>query len=287
LKKICFNLSFKEIFLMPYLDNEIYYEVYGEGKPVLLIHGAWASHEWWRMQIPEFSKKYKVIAIDVRGHGKSARLEKPTTVEKLAEDVDRVLNHLHIDELVLIGWSMGGMISTQYYFDHPEKVRGLILISSRLHKRPGMLIEAYLRTIREMFTLFMDFADFEGFESLKYENQVKKEVEKMFSKSTSPEIINWAVEDLTKNRRRDYLNIVKTLAKYDASDKLHTIKVPTLIIVGDKDERTPPEFSKKVHEKIPNSKLVIIEGYGHYVLLERPDIVNREVLSFLESIGYR
>lgn len=272
---------------MPYLDNEIYYEVYGEGRPLMLIHGAWASHEWWRMQIPEFSKRYRVIALDVRGHGKSARLEKPTTVKKLAEDVDRVLTHLNVDEIVLIGWSMGGIISAQYYFDHPDKVKGLILISSRLHKRPRMLIEAYLRSIREMFTLFMDFADFEGFESLKYEDEVKKEVEKMFSPSTDPEIIKWAIEDLTNNRRRDYLNIVKTIARFDASDKLHMIKVPTLIIVGDKDERTPPEFSKKIHEKIPNSKLVIINGYGHYVLLERPDIVNKEVLTFLDEIGYR
>ncbi|MEM1584192.1 MAG: alpha/beta hydrolase [Nitrososphaerota archaeon] len=273
--------------MMPYVNNEIYYEVYGEGRPLMLIHGAWASHEWWRMQIPEFSKKYKVIAIDVRGHGKSARLEKPTTVQKLAEDVDKVLNTLGISEIVLVGWSMGGMLSTQYYFEHPEKVKGLVLISSRLHKRPRMLIEAYLRTIREMFTLFMDFADFEGFESLKYEDEVKKEVQKMFSSSTDPEIIRWAIEDLTKNRRRDYINIVKTLAKYDASDKLHMIKVPMLIIVGDKDERTPPEFAKKIHEKVPHSKLIIIEGYGHYMLIERPDIVNKEIIDFLQSIGYR
>lgn len=251
-----------------------------------MIHGAWASHEWWRMQIPEFSKKYKVIALDVRGHGKSARLEKPTTVKKLAEDVDRVLSYLDIHEIVLIGWSMGGMISVQYYLDHPDRVKALILISSRLHKRPRMLLEAYLRSIREMFTLFMDFADFEGFESLNYEDQVKKEVEKMFSPSTDPEILRWAIEDLTKNRRRDYLNIVKTLARYDASDKLHMIKAPTLIIVGDKDERTPPEFSRRIHKEIPNSKLVIINGCGHYVLLERPDIVNREILAFLEGIGY-
>lgn len=285
--KIYFNPRSQEYFMMPYVDNEIYYEVYGEGRPILLIHGAWASHEWWRMQIPEFSKKYKVIAIDVRGHGKSASLERPTSVQKLAQDVDKILKALEIDEVVLIGWSMGGMISTQYYFNQPEKVRGLVLISSRLHRRPRMLIEAYLRTIREMFTLFMDFADFEGFESLKYEEQVSREVQKMFSPSTDPEIIKWAIEDLTKNRRKNYLNIVKTLAKYDASNKLHMIKVPMLIIAGDKDDRTPPEFAKKIHENVPHSKLVIIEGYGHYVLLERPDIVNREILDFLESIGYR
>lgn len=273
--------------MMPYVDNEIYYEVYGEGRPILLIHGAWASHEWWRMQIPEFSKMYKVIAMDVRGHGKSARLDKPTTVQKLAQDVDKVLNALGISELVLIGWSMGGMISTQYYFDHPERVKGLVLISSRLHKRPKMLLEAYLRTFREMFSLFMDFADFEGFESLKYEDQVSKEVQKMFSPNTDPEVVKWAVEDLTKNRRRDYLTIVRTLARYDASDKLHMIKIPMLIIVGDRDERTPPEFARKIHEKVPHSKLVIVEGHGHYVLLERPDIVNKEILSFLESISYR
>lgn len=273
--------------MMPYVDNEIYYEVYGEGRPILLIHGAWASHEWWRMQIPEFSKMYKVIAMDVRGHGKSARLDKPTTVQKLAQDVDKVLNALGISELVLIGWSMGGMISTQYYFDHPERVKGLVLISSRLHKRPKMLLEAYLRIFREMFSLFMDFADFEGFESLKYKDQVSKEVQKMFSPNTDPEVVKWAVEDLTKNRRRDYLTIVRTLARYDASDKLHMIKIPMLIIVGDRDERTPPEFARKIHEKVPHSKLVIVEGHGHYVLLERPDIVNKEILSFLESISYR
>ncbi|MEM4968172.1 MAG: alpha/beta hydrolase, partial [Nitrososphaerota archaeon] len=190
---------------MPYLRDEIYYEVYGEGRPLVLIHGAWASHEWWRMQIPELSKYYKVVAMDVRGHGKSARLEKPTTVEKLAEDLDMLLDHLKVDEVVMIGWSMGGMISTQYYFMHPEKVKALILLASRLFKRPRMLLEAYLRVWREMLTVFMDFADYEGFESTKYEDFVRRELEKSFHPNTPREVIEWAVRDLTENRRRDYL----------------------------------------------------------------------------------
>ncbi|MEM1677221.1 MAG: alpha/beta hydrolase [Nitrososphaerota archaeon] len=271
---------------MPYLRDEIYYEVYGEGRPLVLIHGAWASHEWWRMQIPELSKYYKVVAMDVRGHGKSARLEKPTTVEKLAEDLDMLLDHLKVDEVVMIGWSMGGMISTQYYFMHPEKVKALILLASRLFKRPRMLLEAYLRVWREMLTVFMDFADYEGFESTKYEDFVRRELEKSFHPNTPREVIEWAVRDLTENRRRDYLNLVKTLSRYDASKKLGEIKVPTLIIAGDRNDTVPLDYLKRAKEMIPNSKLIILEGYGHYFLLEAPERVNKEILEFLRSIGY-
>ncbi|MCS7126033.1 MAG: alpha/beta hydrolase [Aigarchaeota archaeon] len=271
---------------MPYINNEIYYEVFGEGRALILIHGAWASHEWWRMQIPEFSKYYKVIALDVRGHGKSVKLEKPTTVEKLAEDLDLLLKHLNIEEVALAGWSMGGMIATQYYFMHPEKVKALIMLASRLFKRPKMLMEAYLRVWREMLTMFMDFADFEGFESSRYEDLVRREIEKTFHPNTPQEVKEWAIKDLTENRRREYLNLVKTLSKYDASKKLREIKVPTLIMAGDKDDRVPLDYVRRAKEMIPNSKLIILEGYGHYFLLEVPEIVNKEILEFLKNIGY-
>lgn len=272
---------------MPLLENGIFYEVYGEGKPIILIHGAWATHEWWRMQIPEFSKYYKVVAMDVRGHGKSARLEKPTTVEKLAEDLEFLIDHLGIEETAIAGWSMGGMIATQYCLTHPEKVKALILLASRLFKRPRMLLEAYLRVWRGMLTMFMDFADYEGFESTGYEDLVRREIERSFHPATPREVKEWAIKDLTENRRRDYLTLVKTLSKYDASKRLGEIKVPTLILAGDKDERVPLHFVKRAHEMIQNSKLVILEGYGHYFLLEAPERVNKEILEFLQSVGYR
>ncbi|MEN2974350.1 MAG: alpha/beta hydrolase [Candidatus Caldarchaeales archaeon] len=271
---------------MPILDNGIYYEVVGEGRPLVLIHGAWASHEWWRMQVPEFSKYYKVITLDVRGHGKSIGLEKPVKIEDLSDDLDYLLNHLNVKEVAIIGWSMGGMIATQYYLTHPERVKALVILASRLFKRPKMLFEAYLRVWREMLTMFMNFADFEGFETSNYEELVRREIERTFHPNTPKEVKEWAIKDLTENRRRDYLNLVKTISKFDISKRLEEVKVPTLIMAGDRDDRVPLSYVKRANQMIKNSKLIILEGYGHYFLLEASDIVNREILDFLRGVGY-
>ena len=225
--------------LMPLADVEngsIYYEVTGQGRWVVLIHGAWAHHGWWRCQIPELSKKYKVLALDVRRHGKSTKLARPYSVEGFTRDLESLFQKAGVNEIVLMGWSMGGIISMQYCMDHPHRVKGMVLVATRARKNPRFKWRLRIMQLQARISLFMDFADFDGFD---YTRRLETEVSSMMAPSTPREIVDWAIQDLKDNPRENFTQVAKSLWDWEAEERLSTIQVPTLILVGRNDYQTP------------------------------------------------
>ena len=100
------------------------------------------------------------------------------------------------------------------------------------------------------------------------------------------EVSKKMVADLINNPRENYFEVAKSLWDWEAGEELGRINVPTLIMVGEKDDRTPPRFSRLIHDKIPNSRLVIVKGAGHCLPLERPGVVNAQIISFLRKADY-
>lgn len=278
---------------MPFVEVEggrLFYEVRGKGHPLLLIHGAWASHEWWRWQIPDLARSYHVISPDVRGHGQSSPLTRVYSVHELAKDLDLLLQSIGIQEAVLVGWSMGGIISVQYGVDYPLKVKALILIAARGHRDPKMKRRIILQYLQARLHLLMDLSA-----PRKYDRAAKRfpgqtmwferEVQKMLSPKAPKEVLDWVKSDMRNNPRENYFEVAKSIWNWQAADRLKGIKVPTLIMVGDKDSRTPPRFSRLLHDAIPNSRLVIVEDAGHCLPLEQPQRVNGEIRKFLKGLG--
>jgi pimeloyl-ACP methyl ester carboxylesterase len=272
-------------------DGRLYYDVSGKGPSLVLIHGAWASHEWWRWQVPELSKDYQVLSVDVRGHGRSSPLKAAYSVDGFTRDLESFLQKVEIDQAVLVGWSMGGIISMEYCLNHPSKVRALILIATRGHRNPQMKRRIMFQYLQARLSLIMDFTSprkydraAEGFSG--EQERVKREVENMLSPITPREAFDWVMADLTNNPRENYFEVAKSIWTWEAGEELKRINVPTLIMVGEKDSRTPPRFSHLLHAEIPNSKLVIVENASHCLALERPQVVNEEIIKFLKSLGY-
>ncbi len=279
---------------MPFVeveDGRLYYDVSGKGPSLVLIHGAWASHEWWRWQVPDLSKDYQVLSIDVRGHGKSSPLKRAYSVDGFTRDLESFLQKVGIDKVALVGWSMGGIISMEYCLNHPSKVRALILIATRGHRNPQMKRRIMFQYLQARLSLIMDFTSprkydraAEGFSG--EQERVKREVENMLSPTAPREAFDWVMADLTNNPRENYFEVAKSIWTWEAGEELKRINVPTLIMVGEKDSRTPPRFSHLLHAEIPNSRLVIVENASHCLALERPQVVNAEIIKFLKSLGY-
>ncbi len=279
---------------MPFVeveDGRLYYDVSGKGPSLVLIHGAWASHEWWRWQIPELSKDYQVLSLDVRGHGQSSPLKAAYSVDGFTRDLESFLQKVEIDQAVLVGWSMGGIISMEYCLNHPSKVRALILIATRGHRNPQMKRRIMIQYLQARLSLIMDFTSprkydraAEGFSG--EQERVKREVENMLSPTTPREVFDWVMDDITNKPRENYFEVAKSIWNWEAGEELKRINVPTLIMVGEKDSRTPPRFSHLLHAEIPNSRLVIVKDAGHCLALERPQVVNAEIIKFLKSLGY-
>src|SRR5579884_665420 len=109
---------------------QVYYEVYGEGKPLILLHGAFYTIQMnWGQLIPELSKTRKIIAIEFQGHGHTPYSDRKLDFATLASDVDGVMNYLKIDSADVVGYSMGGSVAYELAIQNPERVRKLVIIS--------------------------------------------------------------------------------------------------------------------------------------------------------------
>ena len=280
---------------MPFIEIEngsLYYAVSGKGRPLVLIHGAWASNQWWRWQVPALSRNYLVLSIDVRGHGQSSPLEKVYSVDGFTRDLQIFLQKTGIDEAVLFGWSMGGIISMQYCLNYPTKVKGLVLIATRGHRNPSMKLRFLRQYFQSLLDLMIDLNSprkynrsanrFPGPDK----NWLEGEIRNMFSPTAPKEALDWVMADLANNPRENYFKVAKSLWNWSAGKELRRINAPTLIMVGEKDVFTPPRFSRLLHAEIPNSRLIIVENASHYLMLERPDLVNAEIIKFLKSLDY-
>lgn len=285
-----------ERFRVPFVDVEdgrLYYDVSGEGRPLVLIHGAWASHEWWRWQVPELSQHYRVYTLDVRGHGKSTPLKAIYSVEGFGRDLDTFLQRFGLEQVALVGWSMGGIIALQYCLNRPSQAKALILIATQGHRNRSFKRRILFHYFQARLSLLADFTAPRKYDRVaeRFPSQstvwLKREIGKMLSPGAPREVFAWVMADLANNPRLNYFEVAKSIWDWEAGEELRKMKAPTLIMVGAKDSVTPPHFSRLLHAEIPNSELVIIDNCSHYLALERPDLVNRKIIRFLQSTGYR
>ncbi len=280
---------------MPFIEvdeGKLYYDVQGEGPVLVFLHGAWASHEWWRWQVPHFSKNYRVVLPDARGHGRSSDFLKGYAVDHFIHDLECIIEEVGHEEAVLIGWSMGGIIAMEYGLRHVSKVKGLVLISTRGHRNPAMRPRILIQYFRSILNLLMDMSAPRKFDrtgaTLAEGNKrkIQREVERMLSPKAPQDVNDWLVTELVRNPRRNYLEVARSLWDWEIGESLDNIQIPTLILVGEKDRWTPPRFSQRLHDMMPHSKLVEFESAGHWVAMEQHDRVNSEIEAFLSSLKY-
>ena len=272
-------------------DGRLFYNSYGKGRPLVLIHSAWATHAWWRWQIPDLSRRYRIVSYDVRGHGKSTPIERISSIDVFSNDLQTLLQRLRIKEAVLIGWSMGGMIAMQNCLKRPMSVKALVLIATSGHRIPGLKLRVYFNYLQSLLNLLGDFTqprkiDRSDQQFPRHIAWLEQHVRKMLSPMASKEVIDWVISDIRENPRESYFTVIKSLWNWEAGIKLSRIKAPTLILAGRNDSLIPLRLSRLLHENISGSNLRVVENASHYLILEQPSLVNAEILKFLERIGY-
>ena len=254
---------------------DVNYRTAGEGFPVLLIHGHSGSLRNWVLQARALGEKYRTISPDLRGHGLSGKPTRPEdySLEIFAEDVHGFLAELAVHEYYLIGHSLGGMVAQELILRHPDGVRALVLVDSCPdHPELGEAEMAERRRAAEIAQTQGMAALFEYQRSLAPEPPWLRE---------SPEYVERWREQFLQNSVEGYVYSLKAVReRRPATDRLHEIRVPTLIVCGEND---PPFLgpSRQMHDRIPGSELVILPGVGHTPSFEAPEILNRTLLDFL------
>lgn len=224
---------------------KLYYEVYGEGEPVLMLHGNGQSIADFINQVDYFSKKYKVIIVDCRGRGKSTYDKtKELTFDLQTEDIKQFLEKLNIKKTKIIGWSDGGILAITLALKHPELVDKIACSGANI---------------------FPEGLKDESLQSMKTE-------------------IAHLVKDNKNHRNNILIDLLNLDLKYPnlKYEDLEKIQCPSLIIAGDKDN-IKTEHTVKIAESIPKGQLAIIPNSTHYVPERKPELFNQIVLEFFEG----
>ncbi len=266
-------------------DIEMYYEVHGptslpegQAEPLLLIMGIGANATSWEMQIPDFSREYRVIAFDNRGAGRSDKPQSPYTMPQMADDAVGLLDHLGIGSAHVFGMSMGGMIAQELTLRYPQRVRALVLGGTMAGGPNAVLAGPQLiQQWASTAALPLEQAIENGLRFLYSEEFIARNRERLMERALEMAHLQPPMQAL----QRQFMAIVQ----FNTYERLGEIKAPTLIIAGTDDRIVPAENSRILAEKIPGAELVELEGGGHGFLAEKATETNSTVLAFLRRHG--
>ena len=268
---------------------ELYYEEHGTGDPLLLIMGLAADSQAWVFQVPDFAQHYRTITFDNRGVGRSAKPPGPYTIHEMADETAGLLDVLGIERAHVVGVSMGGMIAQELVLRHPQRVRGLVLACT--YPEPDADVESLRQFTLSQFGGSVDASgamkvDVTTINPLMFVQQllpsvfnqafIDKELPKLFQMFGGALQYGFSMEAI--------LGQVGAVMSHKATDRLHQIKSPTLVITGDADRMVPPVGSEILAREIPGAKLVKVPGGSHGFNFETPELFNREVLEFLKTV---
>lgn len=255
---------------------QIAYTDQGKGTPVLFIHGFPMSQAAWEPQVKALSSSFRVICLDLRGHGESGVPQRhDSSIEMFADDVRGLLDHLSIQQAVLAGLSMGGYTLFAFYRKYPTRVKGLVLADTRARSDTP--------EVRDGRFKMAQMADQEGLGSIA-EAMIPKLLSPASVKSRA-ELVEKVRHIITRNALEGVVGDLMAMAgRPDSVDLLPEISCPTLVLVGEQDCATPPSEVKQMADQIKDARFEIIPRAGHLSNLENPEAFNQAVRRFIESL---
>jgi pimeloyl-ACP methyl ester carboxylesterase len=257
---------------LPVPGGELYYEVAGSGDPVVLIHGGFGDRRMWDDQFDVLARDYRVLRYDHRGFGRSPA---PDTTYSPIRDLLQLLDRAEMDRAHLVGNSLGGALAITFALLHPERVRSLTVVASGADgfRYPQSDIEA----ITEVVALMRGGKQEEALTKwlanpmlavVNTQPEVREEVERMVRENagiwTMPA---WPQQPLTPPAR----------------ERLGRIRIPTLVVIGDRDARSVRTFGDSTARMIPGAERVVMTGTDHLPHMERPEEFNRLLVAFLRK----
>jgi len=265
---------------MPYVTRNnvnVYYESFGEGLAILFLH-PWSTNRYiWANQLLDFSRKYRCIVSDHRGHGLSDKPAEGYAIGEMAADVVAILDDAGVERAVLVGNSIGAMIAMQTSLDAPERVIGNLILSSGTNLGAESPPEA-AAAIEQ---------DWRGFFSGLLSTAVSEK-----SKVERPEILNFMegcfrVEDnFTEGVFFASLADPNGVFNWNISDRLKDITQPTLIIAGEEDGATTVAQNQFLADNIPHANIKIYSDVGHFCQLEKPTEFNDDLRGFVTKLSW-
>lgn len=262
--------------IQPLNDISLYYEIHGQGEPLVLIGGLTSDHQVWKSALRVFSKYYQVLIFDNRGAGQSSTPDLPYTTHMMATDTVELMRALGIEKAHIIGHSMGGCIASQMAIHYPDAVRSLVVACSRAQRSHladlalsmrKKLMEAHVSDVL-LAEYMMPFLFSESF--LKSIGNIKG-------------FVQWTVQNPFPQSAIGFKQQLHAVLMHDISDKLHQITAPTLVIAGEEDCLMPAKTGEAFAKALPNAQFRVIKEAAHMPHVEQPTAFTDAISAFLNS----
>lgn len=253
-------------------DIEVNCEVSGkqDAPAVMLSHSLGSSLVMWNPQIEALESHFRVFRYDMRGHGESDAPHGAYTLEQLGEDAVGLLDALNIQVVQWVGLSIGGMIGQYLALNHADRLRSLVLCdtAAAIEEEAQAMRQQRIETARE-----------QGMEPL-VESTLDRWFTQDFLKRNSPQV-DVIRRHFLATPVAGYIGCSEAIGNLNYLERLSEVKTPTLIIVGEEDPATPVAASEAIHERMPDSRLVVLPSAAHLSNVEQPDAFNRALIGFL------
>lgn len=251
---------------------DLFYEDSGQqGEPIVFIHGLGENASSWRHQLQHFESSYRVVAMDLRGHGQSGTNDEVITMKLFSQDVLKLLDHIKIDQAHFVGHSMGGLISQEIAAHNRGRMLSMVLSDSAGYYPPPLGttgLEARLKNIDNMTMAEMAELIAEGACRPGAPAEVKEEVKRLFA----------------ANRKEPYRQATISTLTSDYRDYHGKMQLPTLLMVGEFDQTTPLSYAEFLKSVLVFSQLAVIPDAAHMSKLENPREYNRLLSEFLSGV---
>ncbi len=251
----------------------VHYEVFGRGRPVILLHGWLGSWGLWQETMSVLGRSHRTYAMDFWGFGESGKKRETYHVQDFVSLVGQFMDQLGIERAPLVGHSMGGTVSLAVAIRHPERVSQVVVVGSPivgsslapLLKLAGYRLNAFL--------LFNMMGPFRYFMKNYYSRQICRD-------PRFPEMMD---RDLSKTTLESFLLSIASLRRTDLRPELGQIKVPVLGMYGDRDKVVHPLQWQPLQAGVPQAQIIRYENSGHFPMLEEPQAFTQGLKDFLDS----
>lgn len=266
---------------MPYFDlgaAQLYYEDHGSGQPIVFIHGVWMSSRFFEPQYTALSSQFRVIAFDLRGHGRSSHTPAGHTVASYARDLHAFLRGLDLQDVVLAGWSMGAFVIWDYVKQFgTDGLKGTIVIdesASDFKWQDWPYGFADLPALTGMLeTVQTSRPDF-----------VNALIGLMFKNAPDAAAQQWMFDEITRLPESIATAILFNQTVQDYRPVLAQVNVPTLLCFGRDEKLIPVAAGEHLQQELPQARLVVFEESSHCPFMEEPERFNQEVARFVQSL---
>jgi pimeloyl-ACP methyl ester carboxylesterase len=263
---------------MPFIEhqgNRVFFNVHGDGPPVVLGHSFLCSGEMWANQLDPLARRFRIINIDFRGHGQSGEVREPFTLYDLVDDFVAVLDHLNIERAVWAGLSIGGMVALRAALVARDRVSALILVDTHAGSELP-----YMKLKYRVLALGVKVVGTRPF--------LPAIAPMMFGPTTrkdNPTLVReWQARFATVHVPSTLYGLGALIRRDSIVHRLNEIDVPSLVIVGEEDTSLPLAYSSQIAEAVTDSSLVTISKSGHLSALEQPEAVTTAMLGFLDNL---